>query len=315
MSHKSVPSGDGRNGVIHKHRPPFYATRATWAHRFPPATVVGVAGGWKQLWCQSSAVPPEICLILFSVGLWPPIRGGHWRVCCSSLKRVSYFNGVHLSISPVAVGVYRRRKEQRTPPGASSVTRETWHCEIKEEEGRMRLEGGKERLEQGWDGEGAGLWKQLEARGWKLNVLEGGCKTEREGEEGSARGLLRRCFSCQPAINGMARAVACVCQGCRWHFCHRCDWHLPYCSTHCTFSVLYDALNGGRNMESGRNGGGSRTHRADSSEKPNPDPSDGSPALAVPDEPWQKEDSAICQKAEKRAGRRFSISISREGRS
>lgn len=96
-------------------------------------------------------------------------------------------------------------------------------------------------------------------------MLEGGCRSEREDEEESARGLLRWCFSCQPAINGMDRAVACACQGCRWHFCHGCDWHLPYCSTHCTFSVLYDALNEGRNMESGknvetgRNGGGSRT--------------------------------------------------------
>lgn len=60
-----------------------------------------------------------------------------------------YFNGDYLSISPVAVGAYRSGKEQRTPPVASSVTGETWHREIKEEEGRMGREEGKERLEQG----------------------------------------------------------------------------------------------------------------------------------------------------------------------
>lgn len=117
-----------------------------------------------------------------------------------------------------------------------------------------------------------------------------------------------------------------LCQGCRWHFSHGCDWHLPYCSTHCTFSVAYGALNEGRNRESGRNGetggngGGSRTVLR----QPAPTQVMGLRALAVPEEPCQKEDSPICQKAEKRAGRRgtaegvpgsFSISVSTEGRS
>lgn len=288
--------------------------------------VVGGVGGWKQLWCQSSAVPPEICLILFSVDLWPTFRGGHWHVRCPSFKRVFWFNEVYLSTSPVAVGAYRSRKAENS----------TWSQFCRRGDVALRDKGRGGREDEMRRGEGkvgvrlrlgeTGLWKQLEARGWKLKVLEGGCRSEREGEEGSARGLLRQCFSCQPAINKKDRAVARVCQGCRWHFCHGCDWHLPYCSTHCTFSVLYDALNEGRNTERGRNGETGRNRGGSRTVLRNPTLTQvmGLRALSVPDEPCQKEDSAICQKVEKTAGRRgtaevvpssFSISVSTEGRS
>lgn len=67
----------------------------------------------------------------------------------------------------------------------------------------MRRGEGKVRARLRWrDG-----WKQE-----KLNVLERGCKSEREG----AKGLLRWRFPCQSAINGGQGCGQRVCQGCRW---------------------------------------------------------------------------------------------------